>query len=237
MPKLKKPRVQRADKRTLAFTRLCEYYRHRTRDENAPHDLEMALQGQPQVTNGLKEAVGGLDAVLNALRAFDNHDAQAFMAFHDGLLKTDRQYLTLEEIAVAADLGSSRLLGLSVEALRAYGQSVSQVILWAAMPSLVKQSVKRAHAPLGGNDVDRLFKAASFVPTPKGPSFALQVNNQLPAPKDENVRPWDPQAQLEAIQSSWGASKAALPPAPEHESLSPTLESLHDRTTDLLDAE
>lgn len=236
MSKLKKPRVKRGSPRAVAFTRLSEYYKYRSRSENAPDDLTLAMQGQPHITTGLKEAPGGIDAVINALRAFDNPDAQSFIALYDSFGKVDHDWLSLEEFAVASDIGSSRLLGLAVEALAAYGRSVSQVILWAGMPTLVKRATERALTKNGIEDTNMLFKAASFIPTPRGPSFAVQVNNQLPEPKEES-RPWDPEAQLRGIQAAWGESKALPPVQPEHEPLAPTLESLHDHTADVLDAD
>jgi hypothetical protein len=197
----------------------------------------VALQGQPTVTEGLKQAPGGLIAVLNALRAFDNPDAQAFVALHDSITPTDRKFLSLEEIAVAADVGSSRLLGVAVEALRAYGQSISQVILWAGMPKIVKRAVRNAAQEKYAADREMVFKAAAFVPVPKGSNVAVQVNNQLPAPKEEIVRPWDPAAQLQGIQEAWGGRKSLPAPTVEHEALTPTLESLQDRTAGILDAD
>ena len=236
MAKLRKPRVDRKadDRRAAAFTRLCETYRSRSRADSAPSDLNLALQGQPVVTEGLKEAYGGIKAVITALRAFDNPEAQAFITLYDSISATDRLYLSLEEIAVAADVGSSRLLGVSVEALKAYGQSVSQVILWAGMPKIVKKSVELAGEGLAYHS-EMMMKAAAFVPVPKSSSVAVQVNNQLPVPeREETVRPWDPERHLQGIQAAWGETRS-LPPSVEHEPLSPTLESMQERTTDVLD--
>ena len=228
--KKRSPRVE-------AFTRLSELFANRNREEGDETDLSLAMQGEPKITPSLKMAHGGLGTVLTALRAFDDPDAQQFMELHDSLTATDRSKLSLEEIAVAADIGASRLLGVATEALSAYGASVSQIILGASLPAIVRKSVTLAKTTRGILDREMMLKAGAVLPIPKGSQVAInqQVINQASEVEPKSLKPWDQESRLREIQAAWGESKGSLPPKPPHEPLSPALDKLQDRATGALE--
>ena len=58
-------------RRSKALVRLGEKY--------AEGDFSLACQGQPEVTSCLRKAAGGLPLVLEALSAFEDEDAHAFV--------------------------------------------------------------------------------------------------------------------------------------------------------------
>jgi len=233
------PPLKDAGERKRAFTSLCERFKHRTRAEDAPDDLELAMQGQPTVTPGLKEAPGGIPAVLTALRAFDNPDAQAFMTFYDSLTITEQRHLKLEEIAVAADVGSRHLLGLAAEALCAYGTAVNQILIWAGMPKITKRILKNAMTEKGAFAQEMVWKASGVLPVPKGAQIALQQINQLPpAEEPKQLKPWNQESHLREIAEAMG-DRGALPTGirPPHEPLPDALNTMQERTVEVLEGQ
>jgi hypothetical protein len=229
------PVKRKRDPRKEAFTRLSEQFAKRSREADDETNLSSAMEGQPKVTSSLKMASGGLPVVLNALRAFDDEDAQQFIALHDSLSYTDRRHLTLEEIAVAADIGASRLLGVATEALQAYGTSVSQIILGASLPKIVKKSVAMAQTSKGMFDREMMLKAGAVLPIPKGSQIAIQQVNTpvLAEAGSESLPPWDQEARLRAVHSAWGETKAL--PSPTHPQPIPaSVDSIQQRTVEAL---
>src|SRR5271157_2586272 len=103
-PKKFKPKRVRseADDRKAALTRLRERWEKENPDE------EWEPENEPIVTPMLASVDGGLAHVLEALRAHDDDDAEAFVDTFDAASPGDREHLSLEAIAFAAGIGSLR---------------------------------------------------------------------------------------------------------------------------------
>ena len=227
---------KRLSQRKEAFARLSEIFANRSCAEGDETDLTLAMQGEPEITSSLKMAHGGLRTVLEALRAFEDEDAQAFIELHDSLSKRDRMELSLEEIAVAADIGASRLLGVATEALKAYGQSVSQIILGASLPHIVRKSVKLALTTKGISDREMMLKAGAVLPIPKGSQIAIQQVNQLPEPQESKgeLPPWDQEAQLRKIREAQGEIKQLPQVSHTQQPIPPSVDSIQQMAAEVL---
>src|SRR5271165_4695853 len=92
-------------------------YRLKERYENENDGELFNPSMEPIITPLLKAADGGIDRILEALRAYDDDDAREFVELYDSLSGKDRQYLTLEEISVASGIGSLRLAEISQSAM------------------------------------------------------------------------------------------------------------------------
>jgi hypothetical protein len=233
MAKLKRTRSH--DMRKTAVRKLAERFEHRSCAADDETDFFVAMEGQPEVTSCLKMASGGLRIVLEALRCFDDEDAQQFMELYDSLTPTDRKYLKLEQIAVAADIGASRLLGVATEALKAHGQNVSRIILGASLPKIVSKSVQMALTPSGLNDRKMMLEAAAFVPRGNAQIAIQQVNNP-PVSQGElkgQLTDWDQEVQLRRIREAHGDMKS-LPPISHSQPIPASVDSIQQRTTEVL---
>jgi hypothetical protein len=230
----KHPR-EKGDRRAEALSRLQIKYQENSENDE-PRNLLNDLDGQPIVTPILKQAEGGTASVLDALRAYEDEDAQEFIALHDSLTKTDRKFLSLEEIAVASGIGSARLLELSTSAMLNYGQSSVKIFLAASMHKVVHAAVKAASTgtPIiddKGNPVrddkgnlllagygdiramELVGKMTGLVPTPKGAHIAIQ-NNVGEKAESAPAGYFDPGEHLRSIRNITDPMRL---PAPPHE--------------------
>jgi hypothetical protein len=149
---------------------------------------------EPTVAPILRSAEGGIRRVMEAIRAHDNEDARKFIELYDSLSAKDRQYLKLEEIAVAAGIGSLRLAEVAVSAMILHGQMTSKLTIAASMQKVVKATVKAAtdKVPIiadvdgarivvghtnGDTKAMEIFgRMSGLVPVPKGAQIAIQTN-------------------------------------------------------------
>ncbi len=191
----RRPRTA-ADYRREALKRLKEQF------EKENEGQEYDSSGQPTITPVLKSSEGGITRVLQALRAHDNEDARDFIELYDSLSRRDRQYLTLEEIAVAAGIGSLRLAEVATSAMILHGQMEAKFCLASSMKKVVKSVVKAAtdevpivatmgdaRVVVGHTNGDvramELFgKMTKLVPMPKGVN--INFGASLTAEKDED---------------------------------------------------
>lgn len=126
------------------------------------------LSGLPRITHILAKAEKGLAQVLEALRASNDPDAQAFVSKYDSLAAFDHQLVGWEEIAFAAGIPSYRLLEISVSALLQQFGTVGQIIAATSHPLVVEATVRRALTEKGTREREMLLQAQGFLPTPKG---------------------------------------------------------------------
>lgn len=235
MPKKKAIRFRRqrtsAEMRGEALQRLKE----RFEQENEGEVFSMA--GEPMVTGILEQADGGIATIFSALRANQEDDAVSFIECYDGISSTDRKYLTLEQIAVGAGIGSKRLLEIAASSTLEYGQTATKLLLASSMHKVVHAAVKSATtgAPLmrtdgtpfldkdqnpimhGHGDVramELVGKMTGMVPVPKGAT--ILINNSVTAPQEkEDTRPmWlDADQRLKAIHDVFEPKKLPSPPS------------------------
>lgn len=129
----------------------------------------------PRITPMLEEAEGGLAQVIEALRASDEEDAQAFIKKYDELSDSDRDRVSIEAIAVAAGIRVIDLLGAATKALFAQGETVAAILSSTARPQVTKKTIQMALQDKGVRDREMFHTATGFLPIPKG---TLIMNNR-----------------------------------------------------------
>lgn len=172
-----------------ALVKLRQYWELRKEDGD-----EWEPKTEPIVHGMFEPVEGGIDHCIQALRFHDDEDAQAFLEAYDALPKTVRKWLTVEEISHAAGIGSLRLTEVVNTALFLYGDRQTQMILSAAMPKVIRSTIKAAtdevpivafqdgerqvvgHTNGDMKAAEMLLKARNVLPIPKGAQIAIQVN-------------------------------------------------------------
>jgi hypothetical protein len=192
-PKKFKPKRDstQAALRKAALLRLRQYW-----ELNKEEDEEWQPESEPQVRAMLESVEGGIEHCIHTLRFHEDDDAKAFLEAYDAMPKTVRQVLSVEEIAHAAGIGSLRLTEIVQTALFLYGDRQTQMILSAAMPKVIRSTIKAATdevpivADVAGKKLivghtngdmkaaEMLLKARNVLPIPKGAQIAIQVNQQ-----------------------------------------------------------
>lgn len=151
------------------------------------------MQGVPLISHILCYAEGGIDTVVQSLRGYDEEDAQAFIEKYDAISPSDREKLTIEEIATAAGIRTLDLLAVATKALFIENQTISAIIAATSHPKVVEKSVAMAKQPGGVRDREMLHTAMGFLPAPKGATFItnrIQVANfDGKAPQSEESEP------------------------------------------------
>lgn len=133
-----------------------------------PQDVANA----PQITPLLRNAEGGLAAVLGAMR-FAPHDSiiNSFLKKYDSIAAGDRERLPWEAIALAAKIEMNELLGSIMFAIQAQSVNLVKIIALTSHPLVTRARVTYAQLPSGDRDRNALDTALGFLPSPKGPTF------------------------------------------------------------------
>jgi hypothetical protein len=141
------------------------------------------LHGLPSITHLLEQAEGGIATVFAALRLCDDSDAQRFLDRYERVSVSDREYLSLEEICVAAEVAPKRLLEMAVSALVEDSQSAGRIIAATYHPRVIKATAQAAMYADGHQDRKLFLSGSGFVPqAPNRVGGALPsviINNQL----------------------------------------------------------
>lgn len=134
-------------------------------------DLQL-LRSAPAITPLLKNAQGGLKAVLGSMRfCSDDPSIQSFIEKYDSIPSGDREKLSWEAIALAAGLDSRVFLGSVMLALQSHAVNKVKIIAMTGHPEITKARVKFGKLPSGEKDRTALDTAMGFLPSPKGPTF------------------------------------------------------------------
>jgi hypothetical protein len=133
-----------------------------------PEDVANA----PQITPLLRNAEGGLTAVITAMR-FAPHDEviSAFLKKYDAIPAGDRERLPWEAIALAAKIEMNQLLGSIMFAIQALSVNMVKIIALTSHPLITQARIKYAQLPSGDRDRTAIDTALGFLPSPKGPTF------------------------------------------------------------------
>lgn len=132
----------------------------------------LALRSAPEITPMLKNADGGLKAVLGAMRfAGDDPTIQSFLEKHDSMPVGDRDKVSWEAIALAAGLDLRVFLGSAMLALQSQAVNMVKIIAMTSHPKITRARVKYGLLPSGEKDRTALDTAMEFLPSPKGPTF------------------------------------------------------------------
>lgn len=132
------------------------------------------MAGVPQISHILRKANGGMKQVIEALRGYDDEDAQNFVEKYDSLSVEDRRRVTVEEIATACEIKTLDLLAAATKALFIENQTIAGIIASTSHPGIVKKSVEMAGTDGGHRDREMLHIAQGFLPSPKGSTFISQ---------------------------------------------------------------
>lgn len=179
---------RKQDKKAEALVRL------RRRWEKEHEDEDWEPEKEPIITPMLKGVEGGIRHVLEALRAHDDDDAQAFIEVYDSLTITDRRVVPIESVAFACGTGSLRLAECAQTALFLYGTMKTKMLLSSAMPKVMKATIKAAtdEVPITADTMEgrivvghsngdikameMFHKMSGLMPLPKGAQIAIQNN-------------------------------------------------------------
>lgn len=132
------------------------------------------LVNVPQISHILKHAERGLPQVIDALRGYDEEDAQAFIQKYDSLSLSDQKHLTIEDICVAAEIRTLDLLASATKALVLESQTASAIIAATSHYKVVRKTVAMANTDGGHRDREMIHLATGFLPSPKGSTFINQ---------------------------------------------------------------
>lgn len=155
------------------------------------------MVGVPRITYMLEKAEGGLEQVIEALRASDEEEAVAFIAQLDDLSDSDRNRVSLEEIATAAGIRTIDLLGTATKALFQQSQTVAAIITATGHEGVVKKSLQMALQDKGVRDREMIHTATGFLPVPKGTVILnqkTQIANFGDGGKDDEGGPAMPES-------------------------------------------
>src|SRR5208337_11947 len=125
------------------------------------------MRGVPVIRHILGHADGGLATALAALRLSDESEAHNFLDKYDSLSPSDRDLLTIEEIATAANLPAKRLLEMCVSALVEDGQSAGQIVAASYHPRVIQATARAALSPWGDKDRKTFLTGTGFMPRPE----------------------------------------------------------------------
>ena len=132
----------------------------------------LALRSAPEITPLLKNAQGGLKAVLGAMRfTVDDPSIAAFLEKYDSIPVGDRERVSWEAIALAAGIDLRVFLGSAMLALQSQAVNTVKIIAMTNHPKITAARVKYGLLPSGEKDRTALDTAMGFLPSPKGPTF------------------------------------------------------------------
>jgi hypothetical protein len=123
------------------------------------------------ITPILKEAEGGLPAVLDAMRFSQDPIIVKFLKAYDLGNEIDHHILGWEAWAVKARVDIPSLLGSILIALRLQAVNTIKIVSITTHPDVVRATVKNAMTPKGFRDRETLHQALGFLPRAKGATF------------------------------------------------------------------
>jgi hypothetical protein len=102
------------------------------------------MEGVLKIAPSLKESGLGIDRVVEILEGDDSADSQAFIAKWKTISKSDKKYLTIEEICVASGLTTRRLWSAISGARFVQAASTVKMLLADGQPGIVRAAIKAA---------------------------------------------------------------------------------------------
>jgi len=227
--------------RAAAFRRLAEWFARRSGEADCERDLKAAMEGEPSVTNKLKSVPGGLKSVLAALRSYADEDTAAFLVVYDSRSAQDLRRLTWEEIAVAADIGASRLFEISMSALRVMDDDGIKTDLYTSGRKLTRHLIKRALTDKNIAALDLAMRVRGLSPIPKSSQVAIQINQSqqqdaLSAP-DSTPTTWDQERTLRDLHEAGalGSGEMKKLPAAAGHDLPANVAQMQEQAVEVLD--
>lgn len=158
----------------------------------------------PRIEPSLRESGIDRDRVIEILEGDTSSDARQFLAKYRTISKSDRIYLTLEEMCVASGLSTRQLWEVISGARFQQSQDAIKLLVADSHPAVVRATIRAAEGkciqvlPDGTRvwaspDVkaqELLYRATGFVPMPKGSRTIFNLNQPqtgLPVEVDDEV--------------------------------------------------
>lgn len=147
------------------------------------------MQGVPRISQLFAQAEGGLCTVLAALRLCDDEEAGKFLQLWDRTSDSDLEFVSVEEVCVAAGVAPKRLLELAVSALVEDSRSAGAIIAASYHPRVIRATAENAiRWPDNQSDRKLFLSGTGYLPQPanRGPhqgvfNVVIQNNqNALP---------------------------------------------------------
>ena len=121
----------------------------------------------PRISPILREIQGGKAKALKAMRFSDTECIQKFLAKWDSISPRDREYLSIEAVAIAAKVDIRHLWGEIMLAMREHSVNSVKVIAVANHPEIIRKQIEFAQTPGGYRDRDSINLMLGALPTPK----------------------------------------------------------------------
>lgn len=160
--------------------------KHRAGAFRRLHLTPVQMQGVPRISHLFAQAEGGLYTVLAALRLCDDEEAGKFLNLWDRTSPSDLQFVSVEEVCVAAGVAPKRLLELAVSALVEDSRSAGQIIAASYHPRVIRATAEAAIKWADNQSDRKLFLSGTgYLPQPANRAHSgvfVNINN-MPAPQ------------------------------------------------------
>lgn len=205
---------------------------HRNRAEKARKRLGISdeqMAGCRKIAPLLKEAGLTTERAVEILELDGSADATAFVARYNAISKSDRAYLTIEEICLASGLTTRRLWEVIAGARMEQSQDAVKLMIADAQPRVMAAAIKAAteSQPIldGQGEVrgftngdlkatELIWKATGMLPTPKGATTVFNIGGQpaLAAPDEVDEVPLqDMDTMLKQLQQTMAKPQLEAP--------------------------
>jgi hypothetical protein len=122
----------------------------------------------PRITPLLESAGVGIEQVIEALRWSRDAVAVAFLDKYDSVPRADLQYLSVEQICVAAGVDTRQLFRLAVDRLAYLFLSRVQLQLCGSGTDVLKVTLKNALKAKNWRERKLVLQMIGVLPVPKG---------------------------------------------------------------------
>jgi hypothetical protein len=122
------------------------------------------MRGRAKIAPLLHSVEGSIPAVVEALRWSQEPEAVAFLAKYDAIPFADREYLSIDEICVAAGVEGTKLLSVAADSMMKTAVYVAQIHCAVSLPAVARAAIERALGPKGWRDRKLLLQKIGVVP-------------------------------------------------------------------------
>ena len=121
------------------------------------------MQGVPRITHLMNYTEGGIEHIIAALRFSGEQDAITFIKKYDSISKSDRECLSIEEICVAAEIDTRRMLTMAAAALIEYSLTITKLTVFSKVSEMLRKTVERGLTNEGTADRRLFFEVYAFI--------------------------------------------------------------------------
>lgn len=136
------------------------------------------LAQEPEITEMLRQAAGGLDAVLKAMRFSDDPSVKAFFNAYDQTSPDVKNALPWEALCIKHSINTEQFFGAVTIALQRHSANIVKVLITSHHPETMKARIRNAKTARGVKDRDAIDIALGLLPTPKGQTIINNVSTR-----------------------------------------------------------